>query len=574
MSTQKVSDIIIEVLEQAGVQRCYGIVGDTLNHVTDSMSKSKIEWIHVRHEEVGGFAAGSDALLSGHLTACAGSCGPGSLHFINGLYEAHRNRAPVILIASQISTEMAGFIDFPQYVDFKSVYAKTSVFCEEITQASQARHIMTLACQAAINERGVAVVIVPANISEASAEAGLPFVPRVAAPDILPNATELKQIVALISEHKNIGIYAGAGCEDAHDQLVALADKLKAPIAHTSRAKDFVEYDNPYNMGMTGIFGNKAGYHTLMDCDLLILLGADFAWAQYYPSQAKILQIDINPNHLGRRHPITLGAVGKISSTLNALLPLLETRQDQAFLDHCLELKRHSDETRHKEERIGKDGLIHPQYLVSLLNHYADHDAIFFGDGGSPMVWILRHIDVNGKRRTFTSLLHGTMANAMPQALGAQKACPDRQVIALCGDGGLAMLLGDLLTTIQEKLPVKLVVFNNSSLNFVELEQKVEGLLDHYTDLVNPDFGKLASVIGMYGQTVKRGDEGLEQAVKDFLNHDGPALLDVHTNPMELVMPPDPNMTQVSATSMYAIKALMSGRVSDVKDLVVNNFIK
>lgn len=573
MSTQKVSDIIIEVLEQAGVQRCYGIVGDTLNHVTDSMSKSKIEWIHVRHEEVGGFAAGTDALLSGHLTACAGSCGPGSLHFINGLYESHRNRAPVILIASQISTEMAGFIDFPQYVDFKSVYAKNSVFCEEITQPSQTRHIMSMACQAALTKRGVAVVIVPANISEASAEEGLPFVPRQTDPDILPSKAELKQIVDLISQHQKIGIYAGAGCEGAHDQLVAFAEKLKAPVAHTSRAKDFVEYDNPYNMGMTGIFGNKAGYHTLMDCDLLILLGADFAWAQYYPSHAKILQIDIDPTHLGRRHPITLGAVGKISSTLDALLPLLETRHERDFLDHCLALKHQSDETRHKEERVGKDGLIHPQYLVSLLNRYADQDAIFFGDGGSPMVWVLRHIDVNGKRRTFTSLLHGTMANAMPQALGAQKAFPNRQIIALCGDGGLAMLLGDLLTTIQEKLPIKIVVFNNSSLNFVELEQKVEGLLDHYTDLLNPDFGQLANVIGLHGQTIKHGD-GLEQAVESFLKHDGPALLDVHTNPMELVMPPDPNLNQVSSTSLYAIKALMSGRVDDVKNLLVNNFIK
>jgi len=573
MSKQKVSDIIIEVLEQAGVQRCYGIVGDTLNHVTDSMSKSSIEWIHVRHEEVGGFAAGTDALLSGHLTACAGSCGPGSLHFINGLYESHRNRAPVILIASQISTEMAGFIDFPQYVDFKSVYEKNSVFCEEITQASQARHIMSMACQAAINKRGVAVVIGPANISDASAEAGLPCVPRHAEPDIVPNKAELHQMVELISQHQKIGIYAGAGCEGAHDQLVEFAEKLKAPIAHTSRAKDFVEYDNPYNMGMTGIFGNKAGYHTLMDCDLLILLGADFAWAQYYPSHAKILQIDIDPTHLGRRHPITLGAVGKISSTLNALLPLLQTRQDRAFLDHCLELKHQSDEIRHKEERVGKEGLIHPQYLVSLLNRYADDDAIFFGDGGSPMVWVLRHVDVNGKRRTFTSLLHGTMANAMPQALGAQKAFPQRQIIALCGDGGLAMLLGDLLTTIQEKLPIKIVVFNNSSLNFVELEQKVEGLLDHYTDLLNPDFGKLASVIGLHGQTVTHGD-GLEQAVENFLKHDGPALLDVHTNPMELVMPPDPNLNQVSSTSLYAIKALMSGRVDDVKNLLVNNFVK
>ncbi|MBF7688169.1 thiamine pyrophosphate-dependent enzyme [Acinetobacter rathckeae] len=573
MSDHKVADVIIEVLQQAGVKRCYGIVGDTLNYVTESMSKSDIEWIHVRHEEVGGFAAGADALLTGQLTACAGSCGPGSLHFINGLFESHRNRAPVILIASQLSTESAGFTDFPQYVDFKSVYASTSVFCEEITQASQARHIMTLACQTALNKRGVAVVIVPVNISQAIAASGLPFVPHRASPDILPNKTELQAIVKLISQHQNIAIYAGAGCEDAHDEVVKFAEVLKAPITHTSRAKDFIEYDNPYNMGMTGIFGSKAGYHTVMDCDLLILLGTDFAWAQYYPNHAKVLQIDLDPTHLGRRHPIDLGVVGKISSTLRALIPLLDVRKTQDFLDYGLTLKQASEETRRKEERIGKNGLIHPQYLVSLINKYADQDAVFFADGGSPMVWLLRHIDVNGKRRTFTSLLHGTMANAMPQALGAQKAYPKRQIIALCGDGGIAMLLGDLLTTIQEKLPIKIVVINNSSLNFVELEQKVEGLLDHYTDLINPDFGQLAQVIGLYGQTVTQG-EGLEHIVEAFLKHDGPALLDVHTNPVELVMPPDPHLSQVSSTSLYAAKALLSGRAGDVKDLLVNNFIK
>lgn len=573
MPTQKVSDIIIDVLEQAGVKHCYGIVGDTLNHVTDSMSRSQIEWIHVRHEEVGGFAAGADALLSGHLTACAGSCGPGSLHFINGLYESHRNRAPVILIASQLSTDIPAVAEFPQYVDFKTIYSKNSVFCEEITQASQARHIVSMACQAALNQRGLAVVIVPVNISQATVESGLPFVPHIAQPEIIPSEQEFETITQLLSSSTKISIYAGAGCEGAHDQLVALAEKLKAPIAHTSRGKDFVEYDNPYNMGMTGIFGSKSGYHALMDCETLLVLGADFAWSQYYPSQAEIIQIDIQPTHLGRRHPIKFGAVGKISSTLDALLPRLETRTDTTFLDHCLQIKCQSDEIRVKEERVGKDGLIHPQYLLSLLNQYAKNDAIFFADGGSPMVWVLRHIDVNGKRRTFTSLLHGTMANAMPQALGAQKALPDRQIIAICGDGGLAMLLGDLLTTIQEKLPIKIVVVNNSSLNFVELEQKVEGLLNHYTNLLNPDFGQLAQVIGLYGQTVKHGDD-LEEALQRFLAHDGPALLDVHTNPMELVMPPDPNLSQVSSTSLYAIKALMSGRIEDVKDLVLNNFLK
>lgn len=571
--TKKVSDLIVEVLEDAGVKRCYGIVGDTLNHITNSIAKSKINWVHVRHEEVGGFAAGADSLMSGELTACAGSCGPGSLHFINGLYESHRNKAPVILIASQLSTDIAGFVDFPQYVDFKSVYEKCSVFCEEITQASQARRIFTLACQAAINKKGVAVVIVPANISEAHIEDDDSFRTYVTNPQVLPAQSELYEIKELINSCENITIYAGVGAAQAHKQLIQLAEKIKAPIAHTSRSKDFIEYDNPYNVGMTGVFGAKAGYHALMDCDLLILLGADFAWSQYYPHHTKIIQIDINPEHLGRRHPIEIGAVGQIHTTLDALLPLLNDKSDSSFLTHILSLKQQSDQTRKEEERVGKNGLIHPQYVVSLLNRYATDDAFFTADGGSPMVWILRHIDVNGKRRTLTSLLHGTMANAMPQALGIQKAFPSRQVIAICGDGGLAMLLGDLLTAVQEKLPIKIVVLNNSSLNFVELEQKVEGLLDHYTDLMNPDFGKLAEVIGFYGRTIKTG-EGLEQAVQEFLEHDGPALLDVHTNPVELVMPPDPHLNQVTSTSLYAVKALLSGRGEEVKNLLLNNFVK
>ena len=573
MTAKKVSDIMVDVLEKAGVQHCYGIVGDTLNHFTDSISKSSISWVHVRHEEVGAFAAGADSLMSGHLTACAGSCGPGSLHFINGLYESHRNGSPVVLIASQLATDQAGFVDFPQYVDFKAIYKNCSVYCEEITAASQVRHIMTLACQAAINKRGVAVVIMPTNISQQTIEETLPFQIHHPNPQTIPSAIELDQIAKLINQHEKVAIYAGIGSAKAHLEVVALAQKLKAPVVHTSRAKDFIEYNNPYNMGMNGMFGNKAGLHAIMHCDVLILLGTDFAWAQYYPKHAKIIQIDIDATHLGRRHPIIFGAVGHVAPTLNALLPLLENNDNHAFLDHCLQLKAEAHDARLKEERVGKDGLVHPQYLVSLLNKYADEDAIFTGDGGSPMVWILRHIDVNGQRRTLTSLLHGTMANAMPQALGIQKAFPNRQVIAICGDGGLAMLLGDLLTTIQEKLPIKIVVLNNSSLNFVELEQKVEGLLDNYTDLLNPDFGKVAEAIGIYGRTQKTGD-GLEEAVQHFLKHEGPALLDVHTNPMELVMPPDPNLNQVTSTSMYAIKALLAGRVDDVKDLLVNNFVK
>ena len=569
--SKRVAEIVVETLEAAGVRHCYGIVGDTLNHVTDAIHRSSIQWVHMRHEEAGAFAAGADSLISGQLTACAGSCGPGSLHFINGVFESNRNRAPMVLIASQVVTPELG-MEFPQEVDFKAVYGSCSVFCEQVHSPEQARRVVALACQAAISRRGVAVVILPADISQAQVKHDLPFAVHRTAPVLRPNEGELQRMAELLNRGTKIGIYAGAGCEGAHDALVALGARLKAPIAHTSRAKDFVEYDNPYNMGMTGIFGIESGYHTLMACDTLLLLGADFAWGQFYPAKATIVQVDRDGSHLGRRHPVDLGVVGDIGPTLEALLPLLDPREDSGFLDECIAHRDKAMAKRAEEEQPGEGELIHPQHLTALLDRYADDDALFTADGGSPMVWVLRHIRVNGRRRTLPSLLHGTMANAMPQALGLQKAFPQRQVISLSGDGGIAMLLGDLLTAIQEDLPIKVVVYNNSSLNFVELEQKVEGLLDNYTDLKNPDFGRLAEVIGYYGRTVTRSAD-LEQAVRDFLAHPGPALLDVHTSPTELVMPPQIEAGQVAGTALYAAKAVLSGRLGDVKELLTTNFL-
>ncbi len=571
--SKRVAEIVVDTLQQAGVRRCYGIVGDTLNHVTDALHRSEIDWVHVRHEEVAAFAAGADSLVSGELTACAGSCGPGGLHFINGVFESNRNRAPMVLIASQVVTSELG-MEFPQEVDFKAVYASCSVFCEQVHSPEQARRVVALACQAAISRRGVAVVILPADISQAEVKHDVPFSVHYTQPVLRPSDAELQRITELLGQGKRIGIYAGAGCQGAHAQLLELARRLQAPIAHTSRAKDFVEPDNPYNMGMTGIFGIESGFHTLMECDtLLLLLGADFAWGQFYPDKATIIQVDRDGSHLGRRHPVNLGVVGDIAPTLDALLPMLPPREDSSFLDECIERRDKALKKREQEEQPGEGELIHPQHLTALLSKYASNDALFTADGGSPMVWVLRHIRVNGRRRTLTSLLHGTMANAMPQALGLQKAFPGRQVISLSGDGGLAMLLGDLLTAVQENLPIKVVVFNNGSLNFVELEQKVEGLLDNYTDLKNPDFGRLAEVIGFHGRTVTRSED-LEEAVQDFLSQRGPALLDVHTSRAELVMPPQIEAKQVAGTALYAAKAVLNGRFDDVKHLLVDNFLK
>jgi len=567
--SQTVAEVIVETLQAAGVKHCWGVPGDTLNYFTDAIRRSGIKWVHVRHEEVGGFAAGAEALLSGNLTACAGSCGPGSLHFINGLFESHRNRAPVVLIASQITSEERDF-DFPQEVDFESVYRSCSVFCSEIRSPAQARRKTAMAAQAALAKRGVAVLILPVDISKATAPDEPAFAVHHAQPVLRPSDAELDRIAWILNAGKNVVIYGGSGCQGAHDEIVALADRLKAPIAHTSRAKDFLEYDNPFDVGMTGVLGTSGGYHTVKNCDTLLLLGCDFAWRQFYPDEARIVQVDSDPTHLGRRHPVELGVVGDIKETVAALLSRVTARTNRQFLDECLGRYGKAVEALDKRAKETEGGKIHPQYLASLIDRHAAADAIFTADGGSPMVWLLRHIKANGKRRTLTSLTHGTMANAMPQALGAKRAFPDRQVISLSGDGGLSMLMGDLLTAIQEKIPIKVAVINNGALGFVELEMKVEGLLNAYTDLVNPDFSRVAEAIGFHSRRVEHAPD-LEAAVQDWLAQPGPALLDVVTSRMELVMPPTVGAEQVFGTALYSAKALLGGHAGDVWDLVKEN---
>ncbi|HUO23511.1 MAG TPA: thiamine pyrophosphate-dependent enzyme [Caulobacteraceae bacterium] len=564
--SRTVADVMVETLAQAGARRCYGVPGDTLNYVTDAIRRSDIRWVHVRHEEAGAMAAGADALLTGELALCAGSCGPGSLHFINGLYESHRNRAPVVLIASQIVRDELGF-DFPQEVDFKSVYSAGTVFCEEVRTPTQARRMTAMAAQAALSKRGAAVLIVPVDVSKAPAPDEPAFAVHRAQPVVRPSDAELARIAEAINGGKRVAIYGGAGCQHGRQQVLELAEKLCAPIARTSKAKDFLEYDNPFDVGMTGVFGSDGGYHALMSCDVLLLLGCDFAWRQFYPSKATIIQIDLEGAHLGRRHPVDIAAVGDIGATLEALTPLVHARADRAFLDDCLKHERKAEDAQDKRAVAGKSGVVHPQYLTELISKHAQPDAVVTADGGSPMVWCLRHIASTGLNRTIVSLSHGTMANAMPQALGAQAAYPDRQVISMSGDGGLAMLMGDLLTTVQESLPIKIVVFNNGSLGFVELEQKVEGLLDSYTNLTNPDFSRVAQAIGLWGRRVDKPDE-LEAAVRDWLAQPGPALLDVATDRYELVMPPKVEAGQVFGMALYSAKGVLSGRGGEVAELL------
>ena len=571
MSSKRVGEIIVETLQKAGVKHCYGIVGDTLNYITDAIYRSKIEWVHTRHEEAAALAAGGEAYLTGELSACAGSCGPGSLHLINGIYESNRNRAPVVAIASQLSTEVIGS-EWPQEVDFPALYSHCSVFCEQILNPEEAQRITVEACQAALTKRGVAVIILPVNVSMQTVSHITQYSVHRPNPVIRPSDSELEQVASHLNKGKKVAIYVGSGVKGAHDEVVALAAKLKAPIGHSSKSKDFIEYDNPYNMGMNGMLGGKPGFDMVEHCDTLLLLGTDFAYTQFYPDKATIIQVDEDGTHLGRRHPVNMGLIGDVKSTAAALLKYVDEKKDTGFLDQCLKTKAEAEKAEAKETSVSKS-IIHPQYLVSLINQYADDDALVTGDCGSPMVWLLRHFKTNGKRRTLASLSHGTMANALPQAVGFKKAYKNRQVISLSGDGGLAMLMGELLTVVQEKIDVKIVVFNNSSLNFVELEQKVEGLVDHYTDLQNPDFAKLAESIGIKGWKVDKPEE-LEGAVKAFLSAKGPALLDVKTSGYELVMPPKVTAGEVSGMALYGTKAIMQGRVKDVTDLLIHNFIK
>jgi pyruvate dehydrogenase (quinone) len=568
--TEKVAKVVIDTLQAAGVRNCYGIVGDTLNVIAGYIDRSEIDWVHVRHEEAGAFAAQAEAQLTGRLTAMAGTCGPGSLHFINGLYEAYRNRAPTILIATQVVTAELGH-RFIQEVDFKSLFRDCSVFCDMIYTPEQARRKTVLACQTAIARRGPAVLIVPVDVAMAQMHDETPYQVQVTHPTIRPSEAELDQMATLINRGGNVVIYGGSGCAEAHDEVVALAEHLMAPVAHTSRAKDFLEHDNPHDIGMTGLLGNEAAYHAVLECDTLLLLGADFAWKQFYPDKATIIQVDAETTHLGQRHPVSLGVTGDIKATIEALLPRLHARARSGFYDHCMSRARKLAEANAaKASQPGRHGKIPGKYLATLIDKHAAEDAVFCGDDGTPTVWMLRHIRSNGKRRTFASFLHGTMASGLASALGIQKSQPGRQVITLAGDGGFSMLMGDLLTCVQENLPIKVIVFDNGKLGFVEIEQKTEGMLGLYTNLVNPDFGAVAKAMGLYGDTVDKADV-LEARLTEFLAQPGPALLHVKVEPMELVMPPFTELKPAVGMALYAARAVLHGHAGEVLEMIEEN---
>lgn len=571
---QTAADYMAQALQQVGVKRIYGIVGDSLNGFTDALRRLKsIEWIHMRHEEGAAFAAGAEAHLTGELAVCAGSCGPGNLHLINGLFDCQRSGVPVLAIAAHIPSSEIG-IDYFQATHPEILFRECSHYVELVSDPAQLPQILTRAIRVAIGKRGVAVVVIPGDVALKELPAKVPAWLAPANPVLRPLDAEIKKLADLLNSGTRITLLCGAGCAGAHDLVIALAKRLKAPIVHAFRGKEYLEYDNPYDVGMTGLVGFASGYAAMKECDTLLLLGTNFPYRHFYPEGARIAQIDISPEALGNRCPIELGLLGHVKETLEALLPLIKEKTDDRYLDAAL---AHYRKTRQDLDALAESGphsdIIHPQYVSRLVSALAAEDAIFTCDVGTPVVWAARYLQMNGRRRLVGSFNHGSMANAMLQAIGAQAACRDRQVISLSGDGGFTMMMGDFITLSQHDLPVKVIVLNNGTLGFVELEMKAAGLLDVGCDLKNPNFAAMAEAVGITAIRVEKPQE-LEGALRTILAHKGPALLDVVSARQELAMPPKTTLAEAMNFGMFMLKAVLDGRGSDLVDLAKVNLTR
>jgi len=571
VKTVSVAEQIVETLVRAGVRQVYGVAGDSLNSITEAIRvRTDIRWTPVRHEETAAFAAGAEAHLTGSLAVCAGSCGPGNTHLINGLYDCHRSRVPVLAIAAQVPSSEIGSSYF-QETHPEKIFSECSTYCETIAHPSQLPRVLEIAIASALGKKSVSVLVIPGDVSAQAAVQATRSTPFVTADSsVRPAPSAIQRAAELLQQAKNVTILAGSGCAGARDALFKIAEHLKAPIVHAARAKEFVAYDNPYDVGVTGLIGFASGYHALMSCDALLMLGTDFPYPQFYPKQARVVQVDIRPEQIGRRVAVDAPLVGDVGTTVKALLPFLPVKTDRTHLDTALEHYRRSRKSLDELATPGSGRTIHPQYLARMIDEIAAKDAIFACDVGTPTVWATRYLNMNGERRLLGSWSHGSMANALPQAIGAQTTYPARQVVTLSGDGGLAMLLGDLLTLRQVELPVKIVVFNNGSYGFVELEQKAAGLLTFGTDLKNPDFAKIAEASGMLGIRVADPAD-LSAALTRAFSHDGPALVDVITARQELSMPPTIDSAQAFGFATYLSKAIINGRGDEVLDLALTN---
>ncbi len=570
---ETIAHYIARCLHAAGVDKIWGVTGDSLNGLSDSVQRlNQIRWMGMRHEEAAAFAAGAEAALTGEISVCAGSCGPGNLHLINGLYDCTRNHVPVLAIAAHIPSSEIGSGYF-QETHPEEIFRECSVYCELVSNAEQMPRVLEVAMRTAIAKKGVAVVVIPGDVALQQMPEGVDVRWNAPAePSVLPPETEIDKLAAMLNGSSRVTLLCGAGCAGAHDEVVKLAETLKAPIVHALRGKEHVEYDNPYDVGMTGLIGFSSGYHAMGNADTLLVLGSSFPYRAFYPSKAKIIQVDIKPEALGAHTQVDLAMLGDVKSTITALLPKLEDGRSDSFLksatDHYKKSRKALDDLATDD---GGEDQIHPQYVAKLISEKASDDAIFTADVGTPSVWAARYLHMNGKRRIIGSFNHGSMANALSQAIGAQGAAPDRQVVAMCGDGGFSMLMGDILSVSQLNLPLKIFVFHNKSLGFVALEMKAGGYLSDSTDLSSPDFAKIAEAAGIKGITV-RNPKDLDSAMDDAFATPGPVLVDVHTAKQELVMPPQITLEQTKGFSVYMMRAILNGRGDELVELAKTNW--
>ncbi|MFJ8648427.1 pyruvate dehydrogenase [Streptomyces sp. NPDC093546] len=574
MAKQSVAEQFVDILVRAGVQRMYGVVGDSLNPVVDAIRRTRsIDWVQVRHEEAAAFAAGAEAQLTGRLAACAGSCGPGNLHLINGLYDAHRSMAPVLALASHIPSGEIG-LGYFQETHPERLFQECSHYCELISSPQQMPRVLQTAIQHAVGRGGVSVVALPGDLAAQSA----PDKPVEQAlvttrPTVRPGDAEIDALVRLIDDADKVTLFCGAGTKGAHAEVMQFAERVKAPVGHALRGKEWIQYDNPYDVGMSGLLGYGAAYEATHECDLLLLLGTDFPYTAFLPDGGvKIAQVDVRPEHLGRRTTLDLAVWGDVRETLRCLVPRVRPKSSRTFLDKML--KKHTDALEGVvsayTRKVEKHTPIHPEYVAAVLDEMADDDAVFTVDTGMCNVWAARYLTPNGRRRILGSFRHGSMANALPQAIGAQLVDRKRQVVSMSGDGGFSMLMGDFLTLVQHDLPVKVVLFNNSSLGMVELEMLVAGLPSYGTDNHNPDFAAVARAAGAYGVRVEK-PKHLAGALKDAFKHKGPALVDVVTDPNALSIPPKIKAEMVTGFALSASKIVLDGGVGRMLQMARSN---
>lgn len=563
---------LVETLEAHGVKRIYGIVGDSLNPVSDAVRDSSIEWVHVRNEEAAAFAAGAESLITGGLAVCAASCGPGNTHLIQGLFDAHRNGAKVLAIASHIASRQIGSYFF-QETHPEQLLQECSGYCEMVNSPQQGATILHHALQSTFAGRGVSVLVVPGDIfpGEVQDTTFLRSVIAKGKPTVYPDPAEAAALVNAINEADKVTLFVGSGAKDAREQVMELAEKIKAPVGHALGGKMYFQYDNPYDVGMSGLLGYGGCFDAVSEADLLILLGTDFPYTEFLPKD-NVAQVDIDANQIGRRACISYPVVGDVGAVLDNILPHVEEKKDRRFLDRMLKthLKKLNAVIEAYTSNVETHVPIHPEYAADLIDKLADDDAIFAIDTGMSNVWAARYITANGKREQLGSFRHGTMANGLPHAIGAQASSPGRQVISFNGDGGLAMLMGELLTVKLHKLPIKMFVFNNGSLGMVKLEMLVQGLPEFQTDHEQVNFAKIAEGAGIKAIRVEDPKE-LEGVIAEALAYRGPVLVDIVTDPNALSIPPNITWEMLAGFSKAAARTVFGGGVGRMVDLARAN---